>query len=268
MIHVDVSPIAFSIGPFEVRWYGLMIAVAIIFLVWWLLRAARKQGTISADTIFTIAIIGIPSGIVGARLLHIVDRWDYYSQNPGQIIGAAGLTIFGAVLGTAAGLWVYSKFTARFKYGVLVDLLAPGIIVAQAIGRVGCLVNGCCYGITASFPGTIVYTNTSSFGPLGIPVLPTQVYEIAYDLIVFAILLKLRDRLRPDGSLFLVYLGFYAAWRLGIDYIRDGTPYLFGLHQAQVVSVVILAVAVCLLAYRTRWIKPEAGTQSLPAQQS
>jgi phosphatidylglycerol:prolipoprotein diacylglycerol transferase len=71
-------------------------------------------------------------------------------------------------------------------------------------------------------------------------------------------LLKLRGRLKPDGSLFLVYLGLYSVWRIGIDFLREGTPFLFGLHQAQVIGIIVLAITISLLALRTRWIKTEA----------
>jgi phosphatidylglycerol:prolipoprotein diacylglycerol transferase len=83
------------------------------------------------------------------------------------------------------------------------------------------------------------------------------VYEIIFNLIVFGILLMLRKKLRPDGSLFLVYLSLYAAWRIGGDFLREGTDFLFGLHQAQVISIIVLLVTVPLLALRTRWVKGE-----------
>jgi len=67
----------------------------------------------------------------------------------------------------------------------------------------------------------------------------------------------LRGRLKPDGSLFLVYLSLYSLWRLGIDFLREGTPFLFGLHQAQVIAIIILAIAIPVLAMRTRWVKEE-----------
>jgi phosphatidylglycerol:prolipoprotein diacylglycerol transferase len=84
------------------------------------------------------------------------------------------------------------------------------------------------------------------------------VYEIIFNLIVFGVLLKLRGRLKPDGSLFLVYLGLYSLWRLGSDFLRTGTPFLFGLHQAQVIGIIVLAIAIPLLIYRTRRAKAKA----------
>jgi phosphatidylglycerol:prolipoprotein diacylglycerol transferase len=85
------------------------------------------------------------------------------------------------------------------------------------------------------------------------------VYEIIFNLIAFGILLMLRKKLKPDGSLFLVYLSLYAVWRIGGDFLREGTDFLFGLHQAQVISIIVLLVAVPLLVLRTRWVKEEDG---------
>jgi len=163
-------------------------------------------------------------------------------------------------LGAALGIWIYSK-VSRFQFGYLADLIAPGIILAQAVGRVGCTINGCCYGIETLLPCAIVYTNPESFGPIGIPVHPTTIYEIVYNLIVFGVLLKLRGRFKPDGSLFLIYLSLYSLWRVGIELLRDGTPFIFSLHQAQVIAIIVLAIAIPILAYRARWVKKESSTE-------
>lgn len=255
MISIDVSRTAFSIGPISVGWYGIMVALAVATLVLWAMREIRRGGGLPLDTVINAALVGIPSGMVVSRLLHVIDQWGYYVRNPGQIVGGAGLTIWGAVLGAALGIWVYSR-VRRFSFGYLADLLAPGIILAQAIGRVGCTLNACCYGVVTTGFWSITYTNPDSFaGSLNVPFQPTQVYEIVYDLMVFAVLLKLRGRFKPEGSLFLIYLSLYSLWRFGIDFIRDGTPFLFGLHQAQVISLIVLAIAIPLLALRTRLVK-------------
>lgn len=256
MITINVDPVAFL----NVRWYGIMVALAIAVLILWIMWQVKRGANVSYDTVLTAAVIGIPSGIVVSRLLHVIDRWDYYIQNPGQIISAEGLTIYGAVLGAALGIWVYSKFS-NFRFGYLTDLLAPGIILVQAIGRVGCTINGCCYGIPTSLPWGVVYTHPDSFAPLGIAVHPTQIYEIIFNLIVFGVLFKLRGRFKPDGSLFLIYLGIYSSWRVGISFLREGTPFLFGLHQAQVIGLIVLAIAIFWLVYKARWVKTESSVQ-------
>ncbi len=253
MIPISIDPIL-TIGPISIRWYGIFIALAVLTVVLWTVKEARKEHNLSYETVFNAALVGIPSGIIFSRLLHVIDLWEHYSHNPGQIIGASGLTAWGAVLGAALGIWIYSK-VRRLQFGYLADLIAPGIILSQAVGRVGCTINGCCYGTETSLPWGIVYTDPESFGPIGIAVHPTTVYEIVYNLIVFGVLLKLRGRLKPDGSLFLVYLGLYSLWRVGISFLREGTPFLFGLHQAQVIGIVVLALTIFLLAYRAQWVK-------------
>ena len=254
MITISIDPVAFL----NIRWYGIFVALAIIVIILWLVWQVRRGANLSYETIFTAALVGIPSGIVLARLLHVIDLWDYYIQNPREIIGGSGLTAYGAVLGAALGIWIYSKFS-KLQFGYFADLVAPAVIVAQAvIGRIGCTINGCCYGVKTSLPWGIVYTHPDSLGPLGVAVHPTQVYELIFGLIVFGILLKLRGRFKPDGSLFLIYLGLYSVWRIGIDFLREGTPFLFSLHQAQIIGIIVLAITIPLLALRTRWIKKEA----------
>jgi len=256
MIEIGINPIAFL----NVRWYGIFVTLAIIVIILWLVWQVRRGANLSYNTVFTAALVGIPSGIVLARLLHVIDLWDHYSQNPGQIIrlDMGGLTAYGAVLGAALGIWIYGKFS-KLQFGYFADLVAPAVIVGQAvIGRIGCTINGCCYGVETSLPWGIVYTHPDSLAPLGVAVHPTQVYELIFGLIVFGVLLKLRGRFRPDGSLFLIYLGLYSVWRIGIDFLREGTPFLLGLHQAQVIGIIVLAICVSLLAYRTRWVKMEA----------
>ena len=138
MITIDIDPVAFTIGFLEVRWYGIMIALAVVVVVLWVLREVRRGANLTYDTVITAALVGIPSGIIFSRLLHVVDQWGYYSQNPGQIVGFEGLTIYGAVLGATLAIWIYSK-VSRFPFGYLADVTAPATILAQAIGRVGCL---------------------------------------------------------------------------------------------------------------------------------
>ncbi|MFC1936940.1 prolipoprotein diacylglyceryl transferase [Chloroflexota bacterium] len=259
---MSISPIAFTIGPLSIRWYGIFIALAILWLLVWMMWQRRRGVDLSYDTILTAALVGVPSGVIISRILHVIDGWSYYVQNPGQIIGASGLTAYGAILGAALGIWVYSRVSSSFKFGYFADIIAPAVAVAQAvIGRVGCTINGCCYGIETSLPWGVVYTDSESFAPLGIAVHPTTVYEIIFGFILFGVLIKLRGRLKPDGSLFLVYLSLYAMWRFGIDFIREGAPFLFGLHQAQVVSLIVLAIAIPILATRTRWAKRKVSTE-------
>ncbi len=248
--YIGIDPVIFKVGPLSLSWYGLMVALAVITVVAWVAWQARKTHSLSNDTILTAALIGIPSGIIFSKILHVIDKWGYYYQNPRQIFSGEGLTIWGAVLGAAIGIWIYSLVSRRFKFSYFGDLIAPGIILAQAIGRVGCTLNGCCYGVESNTPYSIIYTNPNSYGPLGVPILPTQVFEIGYDLILFGLLLAVKGKLKGEGSLFLLYFALYGAWRFGIEYIRDGSPFLFGMHQAQLIGLIIMLITIPLFIYR------------------
>jgi phosphatidylglycerol:prolipoprotein diacylglycerol transferase len=258
VFYIGVDPVIFKLGPLTVGWYGLMVALGVVTVVSWLAWENKKTHYLSSDTLFTIALIGIPSGVIFSKILHLIDRWAYYWQNPGRIISGEGLTIWGAVLGAAIGTWIYSRFNRKFNYLIFGDMIAPGIILSQAVGRVGCTLNGCCYGLESDSSCAIIYTNPNSYGPIGIPVLPTATFEIFFDLVVFGILVALRGRLKPAGSLFAVYFALYAAWRFGIDFIRVGTPFLFELHQAQVIGLVVMLITIPFIILKTRWINKEA----------
>jgi len=234
-----------------------MVALAVVTVVGWVFWQNRKSQILSYDSIFTAALIGIPSGIIFSKVLHVIDQWRYYLDNPGRILSGEGLTIWGAVIGATIGAWVYSKVSRQFRFSSFADMIAPGIILSQAIGRVGCTFNGCCYGDEAHSAFSVIYTNPNSYAPIGIPVLPTQIFEIGYDLAVFGILLLLRGRLKPVGSLFVVYYALYGAWRFGIEFIRQGTPFLFGMHQAQVIGLVVLLITIPIIIFKVRWNKGE-----------
>jgi phosphatidylglycerol---prolipoprotein diacylglyceryl transferase len=274
-MHIDVNPIAFQIGILSVGWYGLFLTLAVVWLLIWVWWQIRKGNTkINVDTMMTMALVGVPSGIVFARLLHVADNiiiaklhpelvvsgavFDY-STDWIRVIGGSGLTAYGAVLGAALGVWIYCKI-AKINIGPLFDMMAPAVLMAQAIGRVGCLLNGCCYGVpTTSFLG-LEYTNPASagFGP-GFTQ-PTVLYEIIFCVIGFFVLLKLRGKFIPGGALFIVYLSMYSAWRVGIDFLRDGNPLFLGLHPAQVIALIVLCITVPWMIIKLRLKKNETGS--------
>ena len=112
--------------------------------------------------------------------------------------------------------------------------------------------------MACSLPWAITYHHHDSLAPLGIALHPTLPYEIIYLAIIFGVVLKVKDRLKPDGSLFLLYLSLYSLWRFVIDFLREGTPFLLGLHQAQVIAIITLAITLPLLYFRTQWVKRES----------
>lgn len=254
-IEIGIDPVAFTIGSFSLRWYGIFVVLAVLFICLWVWQAGKRAGLTWAF-ILSAAPLVIVFGIVVSRLLHVLDRLDIYMSNPAAIIGFEGMTIFGAILGGLLGLWIYCRLR-RVPFAPLADLAAPGIILAQAIGRIGCNINGCCYGKPTSLPWAYVYTHPNSYAPLGTAIHPTQAYELLWDLAVFALLFWLfRGHLRPKGSLFAMYLALYSIGTLGIRFMRGDTiPIFDGIHEGQIIALVILAVTVPFLIWKTRWVK-------------
>jgi phosphatidylglycerol---prolipoprotein diacylglyceryl transferase len=258
VFYIDINPIIFKLGPLTVSWYGLMVALAALTVVWWAFRQNRRNHQFDNSILTNSAVIGLISGLLFSKIMHVLDNFSYYQAHPSLIFSADGLAIWGAVLGATLGIWLYSLISRQFRFSLLGDMLAPGIILAQAIGRVGCTINGCCYGDESNSPIAVIYTNTP-YAPLGIPTLPIVEMEIAFNLIVFGVLLALRGKLR-DGSLFMLYLALYSAWRFGSDFLRAGSPFLFSLHQAQVISLLIILITVPLIIIRQISRKPELST--------
>jgi len=266
MITISVNPVAFTVGSHEVRWYGIIVAIAVAVVILRTIREVdKRRPNLPAHPDIIIAPVGIISGIIGAKLVHVLERADYYLQHPAEIFSGGGLAIYGGVLGATLGIWIYLKLSHQDKgikhFGFFIDLVAPGIILAQAIGRIGCTINGCCYGKLAPdwLPWSVVYTHPNSYAPLNIPLHPTQPYEIIFCLAGFAILLKLRRRLEfMEGALFLVYLIMYSAWRFGVGYLRSDMQFGPGLSQSQIISLVVLAVAIVLLVRMRRRFKASA----------
>ena len=235
-----------------------MVALAVMALLAMTLRETKRLG-ISQDIIYNLFLWGIIGGFIVSRLVHVIDQWNYYMANPGAIVGFAGLSLYGAIIGALLAVWVYMR-VRRIPFSSLAgvgDAIAVGAPLAQAIGRVGCTINGCCHGKLSpfhSFPGALFYTPRDVIPSQywGVPLYPTQIYFILWNLIVFAIVWQLRDRLKPQGSLFFLYLCLYAAGDFGLRFFRVNEPFLLGLHQGQVISLAILVIAVPWLIIRMR----------------
>lgn len=250
MINIGVSPIAFSIGGFELHWYGIMVVLAIIAVILIASREAKRVG-LSAGVIHSVAIWAVIGGLIVSRLVHIIDQWDYYMAHPRQIVAFEGQTIYGAILGALIAVIIYC-WVKKLSFWQIGDVVAPGAVVGQAIGRVGCILNGCCYGLPTDLPCAVVYTSPDSYAPVGVAVHPTQFYLLLWNLVVFAVLWQLRRRLKPVGSLVLFYMALYALGDFGIRFLREGEPFLFGFQQAQIIGLAILVVTVPWFIIRMR----------------
>lgn len=255
MIEIGIDPILFYIGSLAIGWHGIFVVLAVIVGIAVAVWLARGAG-IDRSIVYGVAPWAILGGIVGARLVHVLDYLDFYIGDPIAMIRFwdGGLSIFGAILGGTLFGAIYALVRGH-AIGRIMDVAAPGLILAQAVGRIGCTINGDAYGTPTTLPWAFVYThpNAAASTILGVPGHPAPVYEILWDLIVFAVLWRLRGRLKPESSLFLVYLSIYSFGRFFISFLRGGEQPVLGiLHQAHIIALLVLLVCVPLLIYRLR----------------
>jgi phosphatidylglycerol:prolipoprotein diacylglycerol transferase len=258
-ITISIDPDIFHIGSYAIGWHGVLMVLGIIVGILLTLRLAMRAG-ISEEFIYTSAFLVVIFGLIGARLVHVLDNLDFYSDNPGKILAfwEGGLAWYGGLLGGILAVVVYAR--KRFSIARFLDCGAPGVMLGLAIGRIGCTINGDAAGTPTSLPWGFIYTNPNSFAPLWIATHPAPVYEILWNMAVFGLLWWLKGRLKPDGSLFLVMLAAYSFGRFFISWVREEPAVLGPLHQAHIISLVIFIGAVALLLYRkVSWVKPMAA---------
>lgn len=269
MIQFGLDPTIFSFGHLHIGWYGTMIAVGVGVALWLTAREAKRRGIVP-DEVWNASLWVVAAGIVGARLFHVVDNWSTYAANPAAIFGTAGLAIYGALIGGVAALAVYAH-VRRLSLWRLLDAAAPAVPLAQAIARIGCFINGDNYGVPTNppLPWSVVWTNPNSMVPdHTIAYQPAQLYEMAWDLVVFGIVWKLRDRVRGEGVLFLIYATLYSFGRFFISFVREDNIYLaspdgtFGLRQAQLIALAVMALAVPLGVWLTQRSRAAARAHS------
>ena len=249
----NMEETAFQTGGFSVHWYGILIATGVIAAIGMAFIEARRRGE-DATHVLNLALIVIPSGIIGARLYHVIDKWNYYMQNPGMIISGQGLGIFGAIIGGASGVVIYTMWR---KLGILrwLDIVAPGLILAQAIGRWGNFFNQELYGHPTDLPWGIYidpahrlsgYESFSHFHPLFL-------YESLWNLLGFMILMvaghKFSSRLR-DGDIFLLYVIFYGTGRFFLEGMKIDVWTIGGIPTARWITGLAILTAIAVIIFR------------------
>ncbi|MCL4371383.1 MAG: prolipoprotein diacylglyceryl transferase [Chloroflexi bacterium] len=252
-IFIDIDPTIARLGHYSLRWYGLFINLAIVAAFVVALREARRKG-VAEDDVYGLGAWAVLGGFVGARLLHVIDRWPEYLAQPSAIfaIQNGGLAIYGAILGGVAAGALYAR-RHGLSIGRMADLAAPGIVLGQAIGRIGCLIQGDALGAPTSLPWGVVYLNPEAMAPsLGVAYHPTPAYELIGDILIFAMLWGLRKRLKTEGALFLMYLTLYSTLKFTVTLVRQEVLWLAGLQEAQVVSLVGGLASLGLLIYLSK----------------
>jgi phosphatidylglycerol:prolipoprotein diacylglycerol transferase len=248
-----LDPTLVQLGPLVVGWHGVFTALAVLVAVWLGgRRAGRAVGPAAPlDEIIVWAVVG---GMVGARMMHVLDHLPEYAANPvaALAIWEGGLAVYGAFLGgIAAGLVAAGR--AGVPAWPLLDAAAPALLVGQAIGRLGCLSNGDAWGAPTGAGWGIVYWHPDALLPpalLGVPTHPYPLYEIAACALLLAGVWLARRRLAAPGALFLTVALGYAAIRFGLTWFRQEPVVWWGLQEAQIVALTTVLVAVGLLLAR------------------
>lgn len=254
MITVNIDPILLQAGHFALRWYGLIVVAAASVGIWVALREAKRKGLSELQFADAIPWV-IVGGVIGARLFHVIDHWpDEYAANPlrALYIWEGGLAIWGGVIGglTALALFAWRR---ALSLAVLLDTAVPGLVLGQAIGRIACVITGDAVGRPTTGPFGLAYSNPGAMVPqLGVYYTPTPIYEIIMNLTIFAVVWRLRKRPLPDGALFLVYLVLYSVGRFVITFWSAYKTIALGFNQAQLISLVGLAVGIPALVYLLR----------------
>jgi phosphatidylglycerol:prolipoprotein diacylglycerol transferase len=248
-----MKEVAFQIGDISVNFYGILIAIGVLAAIGIALIEAKRRSETTTHVV-NLALIVIPLGAIGARLYHVVDKWDYYIQNPELIIGGQGLGIFGAIIGGAIGLIIYTRWKKLSTFRWL-DIVAPGLVLAQAIGRWGNFFNQELYGYPTDLPWGIYidpfhrlpgYESFSHFHPLFL-------YESLWNLLGFTALMivgrKIYSRLH-DGDIFFLYVIHYSIGRFFLEGLKINVWTLGGIPTARWITGIAIIAAITVIIFR------------------
>lgn len=250
-----INPVAFSLGPFEVRWYGLLIALGIVLAFVVVQKEMVKRG-LHPDFLTDLLIWAVPISIVSARIYYVIFSWDYYKDNMGQIIQIweGGIAIHGALIGAFITTYVYTK-RRGISFWKTVDIAAAGLLIGQLIGRWGNFMNQEAYGgpVSEKFLETTIIPDwiMNQMTIEGVTYHPTFLYESLWNLVGLIIIILLRSVNLKRGEMFLFYLVWYSVGRFFIEGMRTDSLYVVGeLRAAQLVSVTAIVFAIAIFIIR------------------
>lgn len=246
----------FFIGDFPIRAYGTLFALAFILGVGVTVYIAKVEGKSEyIDPILDLAPLLLLGGLVGARFWQVFFfEWGFYRAHPEEIIAVwhGGLSIQGGVVGALifGGIYVWKK---KLSFWKLADLMTPGLILAQSIGRNANLMNGDAFGGPTGGDFGILYPKGTiareTFGDQ--PLWPAEVWEGQFDVILFSLLLIMKIKKWPSGVIFLTYVAMYNGARFFLEKLRgDSTRYLFNWTAAEWSSAITVLIALVLLVWR------------------
>ena len=251
-----MHPIAFYLGSLPIRWYGVMMALAFLAGLWTATRRARLAN-VSGDTIADVTLWLMAGSILGARIVYVTTYWkqEFAGQPLSEIfmIQHGGLVYYGGLIGAAVTTIGYLAWK-KLPVWKIADILAPSVALGSVFGRIGCLLNGCCYGRPCDLPWAIHFP--ADHETHGVGVHPTEIYDGLLNLILYFFLAWLFRRKKFDGQIFSTYLIVYAVFRSIAEYFRGDYPadhIHAGLFtSAQLVSAPIFVAGLALAAVLSR----------------
>jgi phosphatidylglycerol---prolipoprotein diacylglyceryl transferase len=248
-----MHPILFQIGDWPVYSYGVLLAGAYLVALQLAVVRARQRG-LDGTKVMDLGIYLIIAALVGAKLMLIVVDFDYFRSQPRELLSLvrAGGVFYGGLL-AALGVAIVLVRRYQLRIWTTADLFAPGIALGHVIGRLGCLLAGCCYGTPTDVPWAITFTSplaASNVGtPLGVPLHPTQLYDAGAELAILVILLATERRGRPfEGRTFWLYMLLYGISRFIVEMFRgDDRGMMLGVSTSQFVSILVVPLAIVML---------------------
>ncbi len=245
-----MHPILFHIGSLEVRSYGVMIVLGFVLAVWWAMRVAPRY-RIDPDTILDFVLLTAAGGILGSRLVFVVLDWSSFARQPLHILyfWEGGLSFHGAVIGGGLAVALVAG-RKGIPFLRIADVLAPGVALAYAVGRIGCFLGGCCYGVPTDVPWACSFQDPFNPHVHTPPSHPTQIYASLSNLLIFAVLARLQKPPHPEGRIFWAYLVLYGVYRFVVEFWRIGATssvVALGLSDAQWVSVAMILIGGAML---------------------
>lgn len=250
-------PVIAKFGPLTIYSYGMMVAIAFVIGLY-VARFEARRKDIKIELVYDLAFYLIIGSLIGARLYYLVFfEPSSFIEDPGAVlkIWQGGLAIHGAILGGILTALLFSKIH-KISFWKLADLVAPSIVLGQAIGRIGCFLNGCCFGVpTESVFGVHFPKESLAYIAYnGLAVHPIQLYESFFSAIGFLFLWSMRRKIRFDGGLFLLYLVVYSCARIVLSGLRGDSLYIWGtgLKVAQIMSGAIFVIAFIIFVKRQK----------------
>ena len=255
-------PVLFHIAEWQLRSYGVFVAIAVLIGVWWSARDAERRG-FSRQIVYDFATGTLVAGFVGARLYYVLfSEPQTYWAHPWEILAVwnGGLAMHGGLLGgLLAGVWYVRRH--RLPFWGFADLVIPGLILGQTVGQIACLLNGDTYGKATTVPWAIVFTNPEAMAPLGVPVHPIQVYEFLGYLGVFLVVDWVARWNGRPGAVTLAYAVLYGVVRFVMEFFRAEPPMIAGVVVPQALSALLVAAGIMsLLVLRSgAWARPASS---------